>query len=118
MIECLLLLAALLRTAVCDRAELVAENLLLRQQLGVLTRPTRKRPRLRARDKLFWLLARLAWRDWRWHLVLVSPEARDVGSSLRRVRAAAVCGRGLWRRRGRAGPRRSGRRGGRGRAGR
>jgi transposase InsO family protein len=74
MIECLLLLAALLRTVVCDRADLVAENLLLRQQLGVLTRPTRKRPRLRARDKLFWLLARLAWRDWRRHLVLVRPE--------------------------------------------
>ena len=74
MIECLLLLAALLRTAVCDRADLVAENLLLRQQVGALTRPTRKRPRLRARDKLFWLLARLARPDWRRHLLVVRPE--------------------------------------------
>jgi hypothetical protein len=47
MIECLLLLLALLRAAVCARTELVAENLLLRHQLAVLTRPTRRRPRLR-----------------------------------------------------------------------
>ena len=55
-IECLLLLA-LLRAAVCARTELVAENLLLRHQLAVLTRPTRRRPRLRVRDELVWLLA-------------------------------------------------------------
>src|SRR5262245_29382408 len=53
---------------------MVAENLLLRQQLAVLTRPTCKRPRLRAGDRLFWLLARLVRRDWRQHLVLVAPE--------------------------------------------
>jgi hypothetical protein len=52
---------------------LVAENVLLRQQLAVLTRPTRWCPRLRARDKLFWVLARLARRDWRRHVVLVTP---------------------------------------------
>jgi transposase InsO family protein len=74
MIECLRLLVALLRAAVRDRADVVAENLLLRHQLTVLTRPTRKRPRLRARDKLLWVLARLARRDWRQHLVLVRPE--------------------------------------------
>jgi transposase InsO family protein len=74
MIESLLLLMALLRAAVCDRSDRVAENLLLRQQLAILTRPTRRRPRLRARDKLFWLLARLARRDWRRHLLVVTPE--------------------------------------------
>jgi hypothetical protein len=74
MAECLLLLIALLRAAVADRSDLVAENLLLRQQLAILTRPTRRRPRLRARDKLFWLLARLARRDWRRHLPAVTPE--------------------------------------------
>jgi transposase InsO family protein len=68
------LLLALLRGAVRDRGDLVAENLLLRHQLAVLTRPTRRRPRLRARDKLFWVLARRLWRDWRHHLVLVRPE--------------------------------------------
>jgi putative transposase len=74
MIEYLLLLLALVRATVCNRGDLVAENLLLRQQLAVLTRPTRKRPRLRAPDKLFWLLARLVRHDWRRHLVLVTPE--------------------------------------------
>jgi hypothetical protein len=74
MIEYLLLLVALLRATVRDRGGLVAENVLLRQQLAVLTRPTRRCPRLRARDKLFWVLARLARRDWRRHLVLVRPE--------------------------------------------
>jgi transposase InsO family protein len=47
---------------------------LLRQQLLVLSRPTRQRPRLRARDRLFWLLIRLVRRDWRRHLVLVRPD--------------------------------------------
>src|SRR6266511_2538478 len=74
MLEYLRLLVALLRTALASRGDLIAENLLLRQQLAVLTRPTRKRPRLRARDKLFWLLARLARRDWRRHLLVVTPE--------------------------------------------
>src|SRR5919201_1668560 len=74
MIECLLLLVALLRATVCSRSDLVAENLLLRQQLAVLTRPTRKRPRLRTRDRVVWVLARLVRRDWRRHLVLVTPE--------------------------------------------
>jgi fermentation-respiration switch protein FrsA (DUF1100 family) len=42
----------------CDREALVAENLLLRHQLVVLTLPTRRRPRLRIRDKLFWVPGR------------------------------------------------------------
>jgi putative transposase len=74
MIECLVLLAALLRASVCARADLVAENVLLRHQRAVLARPTRRRPRLRARDKLLWVLARLARPDWRQHLVVVRPE--------------------------------------------
>ena len=65
MIEYLLLLVALLWATIRERGGLIAENLLLRQQLAVLTRPTRRRPRLRTRDKLFWVLARLARRDWR-----------------------------------------------------
>jgi hypothetical protein len=53
MTEFLALLAAVSLAAVRTRADLVAENLLLRQQLAVLSRPTRKRSRLRARDRLF-----------------------------------------------------------------
>src|ERR671932_676647 len=48
--------------------------LLIRQQLTVLTRPTRRRPRLRSRDKVFWVLIRAFRRDWRQHLVLVRPD--------------------------------------------
>jgi putative transposase len=58
-----------------DREALVAENLLLRHQLGVLTRPTRRRPRLRARDTLFWVVVRALCRDWRRHVVVVRPES-------------------------------------------
>jgi transposase InsO family protein len=71
MLEYLLLVVALLGAALRRHRDLVAENLLLRQQLTVLTRPTRKRPRLRRRDRLFWVLARSLRRDWRRHLLLV-----------------------------------------------
>ncbi|HEY3079302.1 MAG TPA: hypothetical protein VGM69_05290 [Chloroflexota bacterium] len=74
MFEYLPLVLGVLRATLCDRGDLVVENLLLRQQLAILTRPTRKRPHLRGRDKLFWLLARLARRDWRRHLLIVTPE--------------------------------------------
>jgi hypothetical protein len=74
MLEYLQLLVAVLRAALATRGDLVAENLLLRQQLAVLTRPTRKRPRLRAHDRLFWMVVGICRRDWRRHLVLVRPE--------------------------------------------
>src|SRR6185312_12551206 len=67
--------AVRVRTAVRDRDALVTENLLLRHQLAVLTRPTKKRPRLRARDKIFWIVVRALRSDWRRHLVLVRPES-------------------------------------------
>jgi len=58
------------------RQDLVLENLLLRHQLGVLTRPTRARPRLRLRlwDKLLWVLARRLCLGWREHLRIVTPD--------------------------------------------
>jgi hypothetical protein len=48
------LLVAVLADALRSRQRLLLENLLLRQQLQVALRPL-GRPRLRARDKLFWL---------------------------------------------------------------
>ena len=39
---------------------------------AVLSLP--RRPRLRAPDRLFWLLTRVVRRDWRRHLVLVRPD--------------------------------------------
>jgi transposase InsO family protein len=70
----LLLLVAFVRAAIGSRAEVAAENLLLRQQLAALTRSTRKRPRLRRCDKVFWVLARRLWRCWSKHLAVVRPE--------------------------------------------
>jgi transposase InsO family protein len=74
MLEYLFLLVGLVRAALQSQSDLVAENLVLRQQLAALTRPTRKRPRLRFRDRLFWVVVRAVRRDWRQHLVLVRPE--------------------------------------------
>ena len=48
-------LLVLVRSVLRSRAALAAENLALRQQLAVLRRSV-KRPKLRARDRLFWVL--------------------------------------------------------------
>src|SRR5439155_4778201 len=52
---------------------LVLENLVLRQQLVVLKRKHPK-PRLGPLDKLFWLVARRFWPQWKEALVIVLPE--------------------------------------------
>ncbi len=64
-LDFLLLLVGLFHARFCSRANLVAENRLLRQQLSVLTRPTRSRARLRSRDKLFWVVICALRLDWR-----------------------------------------------------
>ncbi len=63
----------LLRGLFVPRLVLVTENLALRQQLLVLRRST-NRPRLRDRDRLFWIAVSQLWRDWRSILVIVKPE--------------------------------------------
>jgi len=55
------------------RATLVAENLALRQQLGVLQRSV-KRPKLRKRDRVFWVWLSRLWSGWQSALTLVQPE--------------------------------------------
>jgi putative transposase len=74
MFEVLGVLLGLLRTSLRCREDLVLETLLLRHQLAVLARSTRRRPAIRRRDKLVWILSRRLCRDWRRHLVLVRPE--------------------------------------------
>ena len=54
------------------RARLAAENLALRHQLGVLGRSV-ERPRLRKRDRIFWVWLSRLWPDWRAALVVVNP---------------------------------------------
>ena len=75
-LECVRLLLTVLLASVCPRHDLVVENLLLRHQLAVLTRPTRtrRRARLLPWDKLLWVLARRFCAGWREHLTFVTPE--------------------------------------------
>ena len=66
-------LCCFLRAFLVGRGVLAAENLALRQQLAILQREN-PRPKLRWRDRLFWVwLSRLfsGWRDW---LVIVTPD--------------------------------------------
>ena len=56
-----------------DRSSLMLENLALRQQLVVLKRK-HPRPKLGPLDKLFWVLARRCWSQWKGALLIVLPE--------------------------------------------
>lgn len=56
-----------------SRQDLLLENLALRQQLSVFRRRDR-RPKLAVADKLFWVLARRFWSDWKTSLLVVAPE--------------------------------------------
>ncbi len=64
---------AVVRALVSKKANLVAENLALRQQLVVLRRKT-KRPRLLQGDRVFWLWLARSWTRWRHSLLVVKPE--------------------------------------------
>ncbi len=55
------------------QAELAAENLALRQQLAVLEHKA-KRPRLRKRDRIFWVWLSQFWTRWRSVLLIVQPD--------------------------------------------
>jgi putative transposase len=57
----------------CDRRRLLLENLALRQQLAALKR-RHPRPRLAVFDRVFWVLARKFWSEWKQALIIVSPE--------------------------------------------
>ena len=70
------LLFTTVQAAARPHRNLAVENLLLRHQLAVLTRPTRSRPRARLRiwDKLLWILARRFVAGWRECLTFVTPD--------------------------------------------
>ena len=63
----------LLRLLLQSRAALAAENLALRQQVALLQRSV-KRPRLRRRDRIFWVWLSCLWQGWRSSLLVVQPE--------------------------------------------
>jgi len=52
----------LIRGIVSNRTQLAAENLALRQQLAVLSEQ-KKRPRLRRRDRIFWVWLSRLWAE-------------------------------------------------------
>ncbi len=52
---------------------LLAENVALRHRLSVLQR-TARRPRLKARDRVFWVWLSRIWPQWRSALLIVRPE--------------------------------------------
>ena len=68
-----LLLLRAITMAFRGHHDVVLENIALRHQLRTLQRRV-KRPHLRNRDRMFWVLLATAWRQWRSALVLVQPE--------------------------------------------
>jgi hypothetical protein len=53
--------------------DLALENFALRQQLATMRRSA-KRPQLRNRDRLFWILLSRFWNNWREALIIVNPD--------------------------------------------
>ena len=63
----------LIRAFLVSRLSLAAENLALRQQVAVYKQSV-KRPKLRPRDRVFWVLLSRLWSNWRSALAIVQPE--------------------------------------------
>ena len=63
----------LIRAFLVPRLSLAAENLALRQQVAVYKHSV-KRPKLRPRDRVFWVLLSRLWSNWRSALAIVQPE--------------------------------------------
>jgi transposase InsO family protein len=61
------------RGLLAGRARLAAENLALRQQVAILKHAT-PRPKLRPRDRVFWVWLSRLWAEWRSALAIVQPE--------------------------------------------
>ena len=74
--------AVFLRALFPPHAAIAAQNLALRQHLGVIQCSV-KRPQLRQRDRVFWVWLSRLWSDWRSSLPIVNPEVDN--------------GCGLWR---------------------
>ena len=67
------MMAVFLRSLLRTQMELAAENLALRQQLVALEHSS-KRPRLRNRDRIFWVFLSRLWSNWRGVLLIVQPQ--------------------------------------------
>jgi hypothetical protein len=68
----------LIRAFVISRLSLAVEILALRQQIAVYQH-TVKHPKLRPRDRLFWVWLSRLWANWRSALAIVQPETVSYG---------------------------------------
>src|SRR5918992_889111 len=73
MISILMALLSALRASFRSRVELQLEVLALRQQIHVLKRSRRSRPRLSRADRVFWVWLSRVWTGWRRPLIIVQP---------------------------------------------
>ena len=62
-----------LRAMLIPRLHLAVENLALRQQVAVFKQSV-KRPKLRPRDRIFWVLLSRLWPNWHSALIIVQPD--------------------------------------------
>lgn len=62
----------LLRFIFRSKQDIVLENLALRQQLAVQQRSV-KRPKIKNRDRIFWVWLSNIWSDWKSALIIVKP---------------------------------------------
>jgi putative transposase len=62
-----------LRAFIMGRAAAAFENLALRQQVAVFKQSV-KRPKLRPRDRVLWVVLSRLWPNWRSALAIVQPE--------------------------------------------
>ncbi len=67
------ILVSLVASLSGPRADLLLENLALRQQFAVYQRQV-PRPRLRRSDRMFWLWLSRRWARWKSALVIVHPD--------------------------------------------
>src|SRR4030095_8566933 len=73
MLDSFLLAIRFLTLVLSGHKQVALENVALRHQLAVLTREN-KRPCLRERDRLFWIVLEKLWKDWRSAREFVQPE--------------------------------------------
>ena len=63
-------------------SDLALENLALRQQLAIWKRH-KKRPQIRTKDRLFWIILCRFWNNWREALIIVKPDTVSAVASKR-----------------------------------
>ena len=73
MFKALRILVSTVRAATRSRADLLFEIAALRQQIDVYRQQV-KHPKLRRRDRIFWIWLRRHWKGWKNALVIVKPD--------------------------------------------